>query len=96
VPIANILSQIDASPKRFTSLFEQQVGVKPKLFSRIVRFRELTSALRARAGSFSQLALAHGYYDQSHMNADFREFAGMSPGQFLAATSYPESLSVAD
>jgi hypothetical protein len=30
------------------------------------------------------------------MNADFREFAGMSPGQFLAATSYPESLSVAD
>jgi AraC-like DNA-binding protein len=96
VPIANILRRIDASPKRFTSLFEEQVGVKPKLFSRIVRFRRLAAALRAGAGSFSQLALAHGYYDQSHMNADFREFAGMSPGQFLAATSYPESLSSAD
>lgn len=96
MPIANILRRIDASPKRFTSMFEEQVGVKPKLFSRIVRFRGLAAALRAGAGSFSQLALAHGYYDQSHMNADFREFAGRSPGQFLAATSYPESLSLAD
>jgi AraC-like DNA-binding protein len=96
VPIANILKRIDASPKRFTSLFEEQVGVKPKLFSRIVRFRGLAAALRAGADSFSQMALAHGYYDQSHMNADFKEFAGMSPGRFLAATSYPESLSLAD
>lgn len=95
-PIANILERIGASPKRVTRLFEEQVGVKPKLFSRIVRFRGLAAALRAGADSFSQMALAHGYYDQSHMNADFREFAGMSPSQFLAATPYPESRSLAD
>lgn len=96
VPIANLLKRIDASPRRFTRLFEEQVGMKPKLFSRIVRFRGLAATLRAGADSLSQVALAHGYYDQSHMNADFREFAGMSPGQFLTATSYPESLSLAD
>jgi AraC-like DNA-binding protein len=96
VSIADLLVRIDTSPKRFTGLFEEQVGVKPKLFARIVRFRGLAAALRAGAGSFSQLALAHGYYDQSHMNADFREFAGMSPGRFLAATSYPESTTSAD
>lgn len=95
-PVHTILDRIDASPKRFTGLFEAQVGVKPKLFSRIVRFRRLTAALRAGDGSLGQTALAHGYYDQSHMNADFREFAGMPPGQFLAATSYPESASLAD
>ena len=95
-PIRNIVGRIDAAPKRFTRLFEEQVGVKPKLFSRIVRFRGLAATLRAGADSFSEAALAHGYYDQSHMNADFREFAGMPPGQFLAATSYPESLSLAD
>jgi AraC-like DNA-binding protein len=96
VPIGTILRRIDASPRRFTSVFEEQVGVKPKLFSRIVRFRGLAAALQAGAGSFSRLALEHGYYDQSHMNADFREFAGMSPGRFLAATSYPESTTSAD
>jgi AraC-like DNA-binding protein len=94
--IADLLSRIGTSPKRFTGLFEEQVGVKPKLFARIVRFRGLAAALRAGAGSFSHLAHAHGYYDQSHMNADFREFAGMSPGRFLAATSYPESTTSAD
>jgi AraC-like DNA-binding protein len=96
VSIADLLLRIDTSPKRFTGLFEEQVGVKPKLFARIVRFRGLAAALRSGAGSFSQLAHAHGYYDQSHMNADFREFAGMSPGRFLAATSYPESTTSAD
>jgi|CXWL01.1.fsa_nt_gi AraC-like DNA-binding protein len=96
VPIARMLGRIGASPKRFTSLFKEQVGVKPKLFARVVRFRGLAAALRAGGDSFSQTAHAHGYYDQSHMNAEFREFAGMSPGQFLAATPYPESPSLAD
>jgi AraC-like DNA-binding protein len=96
VPIATILGRIGVSPRRFTSLFEEQVGVKPKLFARIVRFRGLAAALQAGGGSFSRLALAHGYYDQSHMNADFREFAGMSPGRFSAATSYSEFLTSAD
>jgi methylphosphotriester-DNA--protein-cysteine methyltransferase len=92
----NILDRIGASPRRFIRLFETQVGVKPKLYSRIVRFRRLTAAIRNGGDSFAQTALAHGYYDQSHMNADFRQFAGMSPSQFLAATPYPESLSLAD
>jgi AraC-like DNA-binding protein len=95
-PITTVLDRIGASPKRFIRLFEAQVGVKPKLFSRIVRFRRLTAALRAEGGAFGQTALTHGYYDQSHMNADFREFAGMSPSQFLAATPYSESSSLAD
>ena len=95
-PIASILGRIGASPKRLTSLFEEQVGVKPKLYSRIVRFRAMVAALRAGGEAFSQAAIAHGYYDQSHMNAEFREFAGMAPGQFLAATPFPEALSLSD
>jgi AraC-like DNA-binding protein len=95
-PIANLLERIGASPDRFTGLFEEQVGVKPKLFSRIVRFLGLLEALRAGHDSFSQTALEYGYYDQPHMNAEFREFAGMSPGQFLAASPFPESPSLAD
>jgi methylphosphotriester-DNA--protein-cysteine methyltransferase len=96
VPIADVLRRVGGASRRFTRVFEEQVGVKPKLFSRIVRFRGVAAALRARAGSFDQLALAHGYYDQSHMNADFREFAGTSPGRFAAAASHPESPGIPD
>lgn len=94
--IANIVEQVGGAPKRFTRMFEEQVGVKPKLFARIVRFHKLAAALRAGHGSFGRMAQAFGYYDQAHMNADFREFLGIPPGQYLTAAAYPESPCVAE
>jgi AraC-like DNA-binding protein len=94
--VAHIAERIGGTPKRFVSEFERQVGVKPKLFARIVRFRSLVAALPHPHSSLSQTALEYGYYDQAHMNADFREFTGMSPRRFLAANRFPESSSLAD
>jgi AraC-like DNA-binding protein len=34
---------------------------------------------------WADLALDHGYYDQSHLVRDFRDFAGLSPTQYVAA-----------
>ena len=34
------------------------------------------------------VAQAAGYYDQPHMNAEFRELSGLAPREFLAAR-YP-------
>jgi len=49
---------------------------------------EAAAELRASAAvepDWADLALAHGYYDQSHLVRDFREFAGLSPGAYVAA-----------
>jgi len=46
--------------------------------------------------SLAEVALAAGYYDQPHLNAEFRELSGFSPRDFLAAMRYPESVSVAE
>ncbi|MGH9814924.1 MAG: DUF6597 domain-containing transcriptional factor [Candidatus Acidiferrales bacterium] len=66
--------------------FAEHVGIPPKLFSRVVRFQCLLVRLRASGGvSWSDVAADSGYYDQSHLIADFREFAGSTPEQFVAS-----------
>lgn len=38
--------------------------------------------------SLAETAAIVGYYDQPHMNLEFREWGGLAPGDFLATTRY--------
>lgn len=40
--------------------------------------------MRERPAAWAQLAVEAGYYDQAHLNRDFRELAGTTPTDFLA------------
>lgn len=63
--------------------FRQQVGLSPKLFARICRFRRALALLREPAGhggDLAMLAAECGYFDQSHLIRDFRDFADGTPG----------------
>ena len=64
--------------RRLERQFQDDVGLSPKTFSRIVR---LQAALRlVREGRpLSDVALACGFYDQAHMTRDFRQLASISP-----------------
>jgi AraC-like DNA-binding protein len=66
--------------------FLSAVGVPPRSLLRIARFQNLFRILHdAPRPEWADLALAAGYYDQSHLVNDFRELAGKSPPRFLAA-----------
>ncbi|CAN5828568.1 helix-turn-helix domain-containing protein [soil metagenome] len=92
VPQEHTVSEVTArtglSPRRFIQLFEQEVGLTPKLFCRVQRFQE---ALRLCAGEerigFGELALACGYFDQAHFIRDFQTFSGLSPTAYLKQRS---------
>ncbi len=63
--------------------FRQQVGLSPKLFARICRFRRALALLREPAGhggDLAALAAECGYFDQSHLIRDFHDFADGTPG----------------
>lgn len=66
--------------------FQVSVGVSPKFLCRIVRFRAIFDCLQSRA-PWSSIALDCGFFDQSHLIRDFKQFAGQSPTTFLAAQS---------
>ncbi len=63
------------------TLFTAGTGLSPKHFARIDRVR---TVLAADAGWWSDIAATAGYYDQSHMTAEFRHFMGVPPAAFTA------------
>jgi AraC-like DNA-binding protein len=81
--IAQIQRSTGYSPRRFTTLFTDTVGLTPKLYSRINRLRSVVERV-ARGGeiAWADLASEYGYYDQSHLTRDFREFSGVTPGDY--------------
>jgi AraC-like DNA-binding protein len=73
--------RLHVSERHLRNLFVEGVGVPPKRFARIDRVR--TVLAHAEDRPWSQLALEAGYYDHSHMTADFRTIMGVPPSKFL-------------
>ena len=96
VSIGALRERSGASKTRLTRTFREWVGVTPKVYSRIHRFSRTMSRLTGWSGTLSELALESGYYDQPHMNAEFRALGGMAPREFVAALRYPGSVSLAE
>jgi AraC-like DNA-binding protein len=78
--IARLTDRVGLSHRRFLDLFTAEVGVTPKVFSRLRRFQgALRCANAGGAVDWTTVALTCGYYDQAHFIHDFRAFSGISP-----------------
>lgn len=83
--ISEVTIQLGLSPKRFIHLFEEAVGLTPKVFCRVLRFQEGLSLIEnGQRVSWADLALDCGYFDQAHFIHDFQTFAGLTPSAYLA------------
>jgi len=90
VTIKNIAAKTGYSPKHFIKIFADNVGVTPKLFARIIRFQKAIAEIET-LGCTNLAALAYecGYYDQAHFIADFKNFAGFTPLEYMRTKSGP-------
>ncbi len=71
------------SAKRFIRRFHEAVGITPKRFCRIQRFQTvLDRMLGDEPIQWVNVALDNGYFDQSHLIRDFREFSGVTPMEY--------------
>ena len=72
------------SQRRFIQIFKGEVGLTPKLFSRIQRFQQTRTFIQQHpVPDWTTLALDFGYFDQSHFIREFVEFSGLSPTDYL-------------
>ncbi|WP_179277748.1 AraC family transcriptional regulator [Rhodococcus sp. 14-2496-1d] len=78
--VADVAREIGWSTRHLISKFTAEYGVSPKGAARIARFHRSHQLLRRPiVQSMAVVAADCGYYDQSHMNRDWRAMAGMAP-----------------
>lgn len=60
-------------------------GLSAKMLEKVTRFRRAIDLYQVRPElSLAELAVVAGYYDQPHMNRDFRALAGVAPMALLS------------
>ncbi|WP_371409444.1 helix-turn-helix domain-containing protein [Micromonospora zamorensis] len=96
-----LADELGWSRRHLASRFREEVGLPPKMAARLLRFQRAYAVLtdvgptagapvgadRPEVGAvdWATVATRYGYYDQSHLIRDFRQFAGATPAALLAA-----------
>ncbi len=80
--IAALAAELGCSRRHLSASFHSELGLAPKAYARILRFRRAT-ALLDRGVGLARLAVESGYADQPHLNREFRALGGRTPVTFL-------------
>lgn len=77
------------SPRQLTRIFEEYVGISPNDLFRLYRCNSAIAKIRKVKESgykLTEIAFECGYYDLSHMNAEFRSICGATPKNILLSS----------
>ncbi len=78
--VNDLSKKFQVSPRRLQQQFSTEIGLTPKEFIRIVRFREVAKKMYTNPKtSWLDLVAEFNYSDHSHLVRDFQQFAGVSP-----------------
>lgn len=84
ISVGSVADCTGLSARRFIEVFRREVGMTPKVFSRLSRFRAVLNAIESTTHvDWTATALKCGYFDQAHFIHDFRDFSGMSPSTYI-------------
>lgn len=81
--VRDVAKGVGLSQRRFIQVFAAEVGMTPKLYSRVRRFQRARALARKAAPDWARIAVDCGYFDQPHLIRDFQEFSGLTPADYL-------------
>ena len=82
--IKELSAHFRVSVRTLERRFARYIGYGPKLYSRQMRLQHIFSLIDGQGPvPWSEIALASGCFDQSHLNREFKELASESPEAFL-------------
>ncbi|MDH4239635.1 MAG: helix-turn-helix domain-containing protein [Phycisphaerae bacterium] len=84
IKVSELSRIVDTSKRQLRRKFDRWVGVSPKAFCRIIRFRNVLRMVKHDSKcNLLSIALEGGYYDQSHFIHEFNSYYGLNPSEFL-------------
>jgi AraC-like DNA-binding protein len=79
-----IADEIGCSRRYLGAKFREEVGIPPKTAGRLIRLEQVCRRMRADPTEWAEVAADAGFYDQPHLNREFRDLAGITPSEFLS------------
>ena len=88
IRISELAERVFLSRRRLSTLFVAELGITPKEAARTMRFTHAVSRIgegvRSTSLDLAGVAAECGFADQSHLDREFRAFAGTSPSGWIA------------
>ncbi len=86
VGVSTVADRLGISHAYLDREFSRITGLSPRRLAAILRVRRLLEEIDVAAEQdWVDLAVRHGWYDQSHMIRDFKRYTGVSPEAYLEA-----------
>ena len=79
--LKSIAQRLGFSDRYLRRIFEEHVGISPKTYLKIMRFQR-SLALMESNESYTAIAFKCGYFDQAHLNKEFKNYTGVSPAAY--------------
>lgn len=89
ISIAEISALVRLSKSHFCRAFKLTLGTSPMAYLSIRRVERAKLLITSTSERLSDIALACGFADQSHLNRSFGRMVGMSPGLWRRSVSKP-------
>jgi AraC-like DNA-binding protein len=93
VTVDSMASHANMSFRNFERTFIDQVGMSPKLYTRITKFfLAIENKMMYPQKNWTTIAHERGYFDQAHFIRDCKEFSSMAPGELFGVTPPPNEI----
>jgi len=83
--VDELADQLQVHRRLLERRFASVIGLSPKQLAKIIRLQATLKMMgEGKYDNLTALAYENGYFDQAHFIKDFKEFTGVTPGEFYA------------
>lgn len=85
LPVQSLMEDICLCQRQFERKFKMNTGYTPKIYSRIMKFKNAVDLLRGTTSdNLLSTAIHAGYYDVPHLSREIKRLSGNTPYSFLS------------